>query len=277
MTSPFNTPAERAAIDTFRQTVHDWLDVHGNLPTDIPVPQRGRPLPAKLKEWTVEFRRKLGAQGWLAPNWPQQYGGGGLSPQHGAIIQQELGQKRLPPLHGSTMALMALRVYGTEEQKSTYMASVLQGEATLAHMLTEADRGTDLRSIATHAPKEGDHYVINGQKDFVTSELTPDLLLCFAVTDRDATGDDRLSMIIIDAASEGVLIRPANLLTPGAEQTVYMTDVRSPLTNLLGKEGQGLEISNMMLEIERGGIGVPLEKQREIEWQEKQSRENIQN
>jgi alkylation response protein AidB-like acyl-CoA dehydrogenase len=127
------------------------------------------------------------------------------------------------------------------------------------------------------ALKNGSSYVLNGQKDYVTSQLTPDLALCLAITDQETSTDDRFSMVAVDTTGPDVLIRASNLLTPGAEQTIYMTDVFAPLNNLIGEEGQGLEIANMMLDIERGGIGVPLKLQREIEWKEKQTRDNMQN
>ena len=277
MTGTFYSSDERRAIDSFRKMVSQWLDENANVPRDIPLPRRGNPLPEPLQEWTVQFRKNLGEKGWLAPNWPAQYGGGGLSVHHASIIQEELGRRRLPPLHGSTMAMMALRVYGTETQKMTLLASVLRGEKTLVHMFTEADRGTDIRSIGTVALKTDRGYVLNGQKDYITSQLTPDLALCLAVTDQAISTDDRFSIVAVDTTGSDVLIRPSNLLTPGAEQTIYMTDVTSPLDHLIGEEGQGLEIANMMLDIERGGIGVPLELQREIEWKEKQAHDNIQN
>ena len=224
MTGTFYSSDERRTIDLFRKTISEWLDENANIPPEIPLPRRGNPLPLALQEWTVQFRQNLGEKGWLAPNWPFQYGGGGLSVHHASIIQEELGRRRLPPLHGSTMAMMALRVYGTESQKTTLLSSVLRGEKTLVHMFTEADGGTDMRAIGTVALKNDSGYVLNGQKDFVTSQLTPDLALCLAITDQTIPTDDRFSIIAVDTTGSDVLIRPSNLLTPGAEQTIYMTD-----------------------------------------------------
>ena len=85
-------------ISEFRTAVSRWLDANATIPEKIDVPGRGRPMPQALKDWAVDFRLKLGAKGWIAPNWPREYGGGGLSNNHAAIINQELSKRRLPPL-----------------------------------------------------------------------------------------------------------------------------------------------------------------------------------
>ena len=86
MAGTFYSSDERRAIDSFRKVVSQWLDENAKIPPDIPLPRRGNPLPEPLQEWTVQFRKNLGEKGWLAPNWPAQYGGGGLSVHHASII-----------------------------------------------------------------------------------------------------------------------------------------------------------------------------------------------
>ncbi|MQG20943.1 MAG: hypothetical protein FI725_02905 [SAR202 cluster bacterium] len=252
-------------ISEFRTAVSRWLDANATIPEKIDVPGRGRPMSQALKDWAVEFRLKLGAKGWIAPNWPREYGGGGLSNNHAAIINQELSKRRLPPLQVSIMHASPFRVYGTEDQKKTFLRSILRGEITVANTFTEVAHGSDLQSTEATAIKDGDEYVINAKKAYITSPLRPDLFLCLAATNPEAPPEYRYSVIIVDAHTPGIEIKAQSLLTPGREHTVFYTNAHAPRTQILGEEGQGLEIAGMMVEIERGGISVPLQKQLEIE------------
>ena len=275
-TSP-EAPEPYAALEGFRRLVMEWMDANAVIPDDIPIPARRSPLSTELKQWTVQFRRKLGAQGWIAPTWPHQYGGGGLTTQHAAIIQHELARRSLPPIQVSLMHTTALRVYGTDEQKRTLLASVLRGEVTMAHAFNELDHGSDLSANTTSAIRDGDEYVITGRKDYITSIFPPDIVLCLAVTNPEAPPAQRFSVIAVDTDTQGVLIKPENLLVPGREYKFYFSDVPVPRTRVIGEAGQGIEIAEFMVEMERGGISsVPLARQREIESRESQANESAQ-
>jgi alkylation response protein AidB-like acyl-CoA dehydrogenase len=269
------TPSDQYATpDEFRQYVRGWMDANAVVPDDIPMPTRRGPLSTELKQWAVQFRRKLGAQGWIAPTWPREYGGGGLTNHHAAIIQQELSRQPLPPLQVSIMEATALRVYCSEEQKRTLLASLLRGEVTMAHSFNESDHGSDLSANTTSATRDADEYIINGRKDYITSILPPDIVLCLAITDPDAPPTQRFSIIAVDTDTPGVLIKPESLLVPGREYKFFYSDVPVPSTRIIGEEGQGIEIAEFMVEIERGGIVVTLDRQREIEEQERQANES---
>lgn len=275
MSNSLGSFEEWQAAEIFRHEVRQWLAA--NVPADMERPPRTGRLSPEVQRWAVEFRRKLGAQGWLAASWPKEYGGGGLTNLHGSIVQEELRRRPLPPLQGSALVMPVLRAWGTEEQKRTLLARVLRGEVTVVHMFTEASAGTDLRAVSTRAERDGDVYVVNGQKDFITSRLKPDMMLTMLVIHPVADPERRHSMLVIDAEWPGVTIKPANLLVPGSEQTIYLNAVRVPVDRLIGEEGQAFEIAQAVLEMERGGIGISLEKQREVEWREKQYREALQN
>ena len=273
MATPSEAPDADVPVEGFRQTVRAWLDANAVIPDDIPNPGRRGPLSPELKQWAVQFRRKLGAQGWIAPDWPREYGGGGLTKEHAAIVLQELARRPLPPLQVSLMHATALRIYGTEEQKRTYLAPLLRGEVTMAHAFNEVGHGSDLSANTTSAIQDGDEYVINGQKDHITSILPPDLVLCLAVTNPEAPPVQRFSVIAVDVNTPGVLIKPENLLVPGREYKFLFSDVPVPRTQIIGEEGQGIEIAELMVEIERGGIiSVPLAKQLEVEQREGEAR-----
>ena len=263
-----------ATLEGFRAFVREWMDANAVVPDDIPLPERRGPLSTELKQWAVQFRRKLGAQGWIAPTWPREYGGGGLTHQHAAIIQQELSRQPLPPLQVSIMETTALRVYCSEEQKRTLLASVLRGEVVMAHAFNELGHGSDVSANTTSATRDGDEYVINGRKDQITSLLPPDIVLCLAVTNPEAPPTQRFSVIAVDTDIPGVLIKPESLLVPGREYKFFFSDVPVPITRIIGEEGQGIEIAEFMVEIERGGISVTLERQREIEAREALAKES---
>ncbi len=268
MTESYYTPAEIRAIQAFQLEVREWLDA--NIPKDLPRVRRGDPVPPEVEKWAVEFRKKLGRKGWLGATWPREYGGGGLTSTHGAIIQEELNSRSLPPIHGTLQGVIAIRAWGTEEQKEELLTPILQGDWTVAHMFTEAAAaGTDLQGTKTKAVRDGDFYVVNGAKDFVTSKLTPDLLLTLVDTNQEERPHRRFSILAIDAHSPGVLIKKQSLLVAGAEQSIFLTDVRVPLSRRIGEEGQGMEIARAVIDMERG-MGLSIEKQREVEWREKE-------
>ena len=269
MTTPSEASEPNANLGGFRQLVREWMDSNAVIPDDIPIPAKRHPLSPELKQWAVQFRRKLGAQGWIAPDWPRKYGGGGLSNQHAAIIHKELARRSLPPFQVSLMETAALRVYATEEQKRTILASVLRGEVTMVHAFNELGHGSDLSANTTSAIRDADEYVINGRKDQITSILPPDLALCLAITNPEAPPAQRFSVIAVDADTPGVLIKPESLLVPGREYKFFFSDVPVPSTRAIGEDGQGIEIAEFMVEMERGGIvSVPLARQREIELRE---------
>ncbi|MQF48852.1 hypothetical protein FIM08_03000 [SAR202 cluster bacterium AC-647-N09_OGT_505m] len=271
------TSSERyAAKEEFRELVREWMDVNAIIPADIPMSAGRAPLSPELKQWAVQFRRKFGAQGWIAPTWPTEYGGGGLTNEYAAIIQQELSQRPLPTLQVSIMEATAMRIFCSEEQKRTLLASVLRGEVVMAHAFNELGHGSDLSANTTSAIRDGDEYIINGRKDQITSILPPDIVLCLAVTNPEAPQPQRFSVVAVDTDTPGVLIKPESLLVPGREYKFFFSDVPVPSTRVIGEEGQGIEIAEFMVEIERGGMIVTLDRQRETEERERQANEKTQ-
>ena len=152
----------------------------------------------------------------------------------------------------------------------TLLASVLRGEVTMVHAFNEVEHGSDLSSNTTTALRDADEFSINGRKDYITCLLPPDIVLCLAVTNPDAPAPQRFSVIAVDADTPGVFIKPESLLVPGREYKFFFTDVPVPRTRVIGQEGQGIEIAEMMVEMERGGVAVSLDQQREIEARERQ-------
>lgn len=276
MTTPPEDPRQYTRIGEFRIVVEDWMDDNAVIPDDIRMPGRGEPLSPALKEWAVQFKKKLGAKGWIAPDWPVEYGGGGLTRNHARIIEEELRRRSLPTLGVSLMHAAAIRAYGTEEQKTTLLASLLRGEVTMVHAFNELGHGSDLSANETSAVRDGDEFLINGRKDQITSLLPPDLVLTLAVTDPDAPPAHRFSVVVVDARAAGLVVEAEHLLVGGREFRFLFTDVPVSTTQIVGEEGQGIEIAEMMVAIENSGMATfSLDRQEEVERREPKTLGNL--
>ena len=168
-------------LNALRAEVRAWLGE--NVPPDLDLPGADENITPELEAWTLEFRRKLGQKGWLAPSWPKYFGGGGFSAQVGAAIMQEVNRLRLPPLSVSMTFLVPMRAWGTEEQKERWLVPTLRGELTISQLQSEPSTGTDLATQHTTAIRDGDDYIVNGEKGFTSEALTPDYLFSIVTTD----------------------------------------------------------------------------------------------
>lgn len=235
----------------FRWAVRAWLEQ--NTPSQISVPADGSPLDQDTQVIINEFRRKLGGQGWLAPNYPKEYGGGGLSPAAAAIVQQELGQLRLPAMGDNYRWIPAVMSWGTEEQKQRYVVPCLKGETITWQAFNETNSGSDFASLATEAIWDGDDFVINGEKNFITGRFDPDFLWTLAVTDPDLPRKENLGLLMVDITLPGITIQTMRLLA-GSERKLTFENVHVPGNCMVGKPGQGWDIAQGILESERSGL-----------------------
>ena len=235
----------------FRWAVRAWLEQ--NTPTQIAVPADGSPLEQETQAIIKDFRRKLGGQGWLAPTFPREYGGGGLSTAAAAVIQQELGRLRLPTMGDNYRWIPAVMSRGTEEQKQRYIAPCLRGETITWQAFNERSSGSDFASIETQAIWDGSDYVINGEKNFITGRFDPDYLWTLAVTDPDMPRRENLGLIMVEATLPGITIKILRLLA-GSERTILFDNVHVPGDCLVGQAGQGYQIAQAILESERSGL-----------------------
>ena len=235
----------------FRAVVQAWLEAH--VPRDLDIPPDGSPLAPETQERVKEFRRKLGAQGWIAPSWPKEYGGGGLSSSLEVVIQEELSHLDLPSMGDNHRWIPAMMVWGTEEQKRRYVSPALRGESITWQAFNEPNAGSDLASQRTHAVQDGNDYIITGEKAFITGRFDPDYIFTLAVTDRDRPQRLNLGVFMVDARSSGITIKTQRLLM-GSERRVYLDNVPVSADCLVGSTYQGWEIAQTILERERGGF-----------------------
>ncbi len=234
----------------FRVAVRSWLE--HNAPTGLRIPPDGRPLDEETQRVVKDFRRQLGAQGWLAPSWPREYGGGAMSSAFEAIIMEEIQRIDLPSMGDNNRWIPAMMVWGTEEQKRRYITPALKGETITWQAFNEPDSGSDLAGIRTTAVLEDGQYHVNGRKHYITGRFDPDYLWTLAVTDPDRPRRLNLGVFMVDARSPGIRIETQRLLM-GSERRVYLEDVVIPEDCLVGLPYQGWEIAQTILEGERGG------------------------
>jgi len=225
-----------------------------------------RELVPNLDHWEEEgivdraFWRACGEAGLLCPTVPEEYGGLGLDFRYNAIIDEELayaGSSAGITLQSDIVAEYIV-AYGSEEQKRAWLPKMVSGEAITAIAMTEPGTGSDLQGVRTTARKDGDHYVVNGSKTYITNGQNADLVIVVAKTNPDA-GAKGISLILVEAAREGFK-RGRNLDKIGQNSAdtseLFFEDVRVPATNLLGEEGKGFIYLMSQLPQERLGIAV---------------------
>jgi len=194
-----------------------------------------------------EFWRKAGSAGLLGSGIPEEYGGPGGDFVFNVILAEELGRSVGSALTGSSvmadMATGILMAAGTEEPKRKYAPGILSGEVSQAMPLTEPDAGSDVTAIKTTALRDGDHYVINGEKFFISNGTGADVLYVVAKTDPSQRGRG-MSIIIVDANTKGVERHKIPMVGWSAGDTgaLHFRDVRVPVSNLMGKEGDAMRI-----------------------------------
>ena len=242
-----------------------WLE--GVLPQDLVEPADPADLSYEQYQKRRELGRKLGAKGWLWPTTPTQYGGGGLTVDHAIIIEEELDTHglTLPPYYdsGGRLGGATIQVWGTEEQKGHFLPPIFKGLVRTWQLLSEPEAGSDLAGVKTTAIREGDEYIINGQKIFVGSAHGADQFWMVAVTDPDGARHENLGWFMVTSDLPGISIAPMDLLISGGEggtgsgikNTVYFDNVRVPSFNLIGGENEGWKVGQTHLELEHGTGG----------------------
>ena len=254
--------------ETFRKEVRAWLAE--NVDPKMKTSPREE-IEGEVWDWGYEFAKKLGAKGWLHPTYPKEYGGGGLTPELSAIIHEELDLAQVPVITGNTLDLPALSVWATEEQKQEFLRGRLTGELIAYQNFTEPGHGSDLASLETKAVRDGDDWLITGNKVYVSGShgkgrpRTPDYLFTVAVTDPDAPRHRNLGYFLVPTNVEGVSLTPMHLVPGNGQNHVVMDNVRVGPDRLIGGEFQGWQVANSTLEHEHGGRGELPGKNRVME------------
>lgn len=204
----------------------------------------------------LEWQRILNDKGWLAYQWPKEYGGTGWSPTQRYIFEKECALAGSPGLVVLSLKLVApvIYTYGTQEQKDQYLPRILSGEDYWCQGYSEPGSGSDLASLKTKAVRDGDEYIVNGTKIWTTHAHFANKIFCLVKTDTECKPQQGISFLLIDMDQPGIDVKPIITMAGDHEvNQVFLDDVRVPVSNRVGEEGQGWEIAKFLLENERGG------------------------
>ena len=249
----------------WRGTVRAFVDDNWRIPGqrdeddgfEVP-PDEGR-----TKKWLD----KLGANGWLAPAWPKKYGGADMSVLEQFVLSQELHEAGAPTsrqmlnLVGPTIML-----HGTDEQKAEHLRPMLRGEVAWCQGFSEPGSGSDLASLQTRAVRDGDEYVVNGQKIWTSGAHRPDWMFVLTRTDPDAPKHRGISYLLLDMKQPGVSVRPLiNMANGHVFNEVFFEDVRVPVRNRIGEANRGWYVGTTPLDFERSNRARAIHARKNVE------------
>jgi alkylation response protein AidB-like acyl-CoA dehydrogenase len=255
-------------LESFRSETRAWLEA--NCPPEMREPVRdesdacwGGRNPTFKSPAQKQWMEVMAARGWTVPDWPTEYGGGGLSPAETKILKQEMARiNARNPLYsfGISMLGPALLKYGTEEQKKFYLTQIARGEIRWCQGYSEPGAGSDLASLQTKCEDKGDHWLVNGQKVWTSYADKADWIFCLVRTDPQAPKHQGISFLLFDMASPGVSTKPILLISgysPFCE--TFFDDVEVPKDQLVGTLNKGWDVAKYLLGHERemiSGMGL---------------------
>lgn len=239
----------------FREEVRAFLKE--NLPEDMA--RRGRNGFLASREDSLGWQQILAKKGWSVPHWPKEYGGPGWTAVQRYVFDEECYLAGAPTINVGGVALVASVIYafGTQEQKDRFLPGIREGTTYWIQGFSEPNAGSDLASLRTTAVRDGDHYVINGQKIWTSHGMYGDWNFMLARTDPNAKPQAGISFFLLDAKSPGVTIRPIESLE-GAHHLaeVFYDNVRVPVENMIGEENKGWTYAKHLLFNERAFYGA---------------------
>jgi len=249
-------------LDTFRTETRAWLEA--NCPPEMREPLRGeKDLCWGGRNWTFQseaqrlWLERMAERGWTVPDWPKDYGGGGLSPEETRVLKSEMARiGARPPLtsFGISMLGPALLKFGTEEQKKHYLPQIARGEIRWCQGYSEPGAGSDLAGLQTKAEDKGDHWLVNGQKVWTSYADQADWIFCLTRTSTESK-QGGISFLLFDMETPGVSTKPILLISgssPFCE--TFFDDVKVPKTQIVGEVNRGWDVAKYLLGHERGMI-----------------------
>lgn len=251
-------------LDIFRAETRAWLEANCPASMRTPLPDRevvwgGRNAHFANPDSKL-WLEAMASRGWTAPLWPKAYGGGGLSAAENGVLQDELRAIKARPAilsFGIWMFGPVILEYGTEEQKQTFLPDMVHGRTWWCQGYSEPGAGSDLAGLQTKAVDDGDDFIVNGQKVWTSYANHADWMLCLVRTDPDAPKHEGISVLLFDMKTPGVEVRPIKLIS-GASPfcETFLTDVRVPKAQMLGKLNRGWDVAKRILQYERTNISA---------------------
>ena len=264
----FDAPED---LEEFRTNVQNWLEE--NCPPSMRTPMKddeivwGGTREAFKNPDSKVWLERMGENGWTAPEWPAEYGGGGLNKAQARILQQELRRIKARPAlfsFGLWMFGPALLEFGNDEQKKRFIPDIVKGKTRWCQGYSEPGAGSDLADLQTKCEDKGDHWLINGQKVWTSYADKSDWIFCLVRTDNSGSKHEGISFVLFDMDQPGVEARPIKLISgssPFCE--TFFDNARAEKKNLIGEEGNGWTIAKYLLTHERemiSSFGAPPKK-----------------
>ncbi len=246
-------------IEAFRLDARAWLDAN------CPASMRGRTVHIEdiHEVYGTEdarlWRDRAAARGWIAPGWPKEYGGGGLTRAEQRVLREEMAAlKAAPPWTDLGLALLGptLLELGTEAQKQRHLPGIAQGKVSWCQGFSEPSSGSDLASLRTRAVLDGDQFIVNGQKIWTSGAAHADWIFCLVRTNPDAPKHDGISFVLLDMKQPGITVKPIGLISgssPFCE--TFLDNAVARKGDLVGELNQGWSVAKRLLQYERSGPG----------------------
>lgn len=246
------------SVDDFQAAAREWLAANRHLaPRDY-----GAICPPDLIEHGIDWQRRVHAAGFAGIHWPEVHGGRGLTPEHNAVWMLECALAGVPPflnMVGLVLTGGAVQRFGTPEQQVEHLRPTLEANRIWCQLFSEPGAGSDLGGLGTKAERDGDDFVVNGQKVWCSGGRYSDWGILMARTDPDAKKHEGISFFLCPMDLPGIEIRPLKQMTGEAEfDEVFFTDVHLPASNLLGPLHGGWGVGMAVLTSERGHIGTSI-------------------
>jgi len=241
--------------EAFRAEVRAFIaEAMPKLPkTDVGAPEAA----TRSKEDYLAWHKLLYKRGWVAPIWPKQYGGPGWSVTQRFIFNEECANAETPTTlpFGLSMVGPVIFNYGNDAQKQKFLPRILSGEDWWCQGYSEPGAGSDLANLRTKAVREGDHYIVNGQKTWTTLAQYADWIFCLVRTDPHVKPQEGITFLLIDMKTPGITVKPIIVLDGAREvNDVFFDNVKVPVENRVGEENKGWTYAKFLLVNERSGI-----------------------
>jgi alkylation response protein AidB-like acyl-CoA dehydrogenase len=235
--------------EAFRAELRAWLAAH------VP-PETEHATLADEVRFLVGWQRTMAAAGWVGVHWPRRYGGRGATTVENYLLQEELARAQAPEIIGRigvNLVGPTLIHYGSEAQKARHLPRILAADELWCQLFSEPNAGSDLASLRCRATRDGDAFVVNGQKVWTSYAQFADWGILLARTDPASRGGRGVSFLIVDMRSPGITVRPLTQMTGSDEfNEVFLEEVRVPAENLVGELHHGWSIAQTTLSHERG-------------------------
>ncbi|MXZ46409.1 MAG: hypothetical protein F4Z08_05360 [Chloroflexi bacterium] len=221
----------------------------------------------EAQEAARDWAAVLDSRSWAAPHWPEEYGGGGLTTMEQFIFNMEMAEAEAPLVGGGGLSLLGptVLIHGTDEQKQRLLPPTLRGEILWAQGFSEPGAGSDLASLQTRAVRDGDEYIINGQKMWTSSAHKSNWVFGMFRTDPDAPKHRGITFMVMPQENNGISVRP--IITMGWEHgtnETFFEDVHVPAANVIGEVNRGWYVGMTLLDFERSNIAGAVETRRRL-------------